>query len=153
MGACTIMAHIVFLLRFWLLLSSSSAEDVVTIDVNEARSLLSSNGGVDNNYLCLDVRTEEEFGKGHLEKAVNIPVMFDSPRGMVKNPNFIDQVRSRYGKEDRLIVSCRSGVRSLPAATDLVNAGFKHVCNMRGGYLAWTQNGFPVVNSHNEELK
>ncbi|GKC67992.1 thiosulfate sulfurtransferase 18-like protein, partial [Tanacetum coccineum] len=40
---------------------------------------------------------------------------------------------------------CQSGVRSVYATTDLLDAGFKHVYNMGGGYLAWVQNGLPVA--------
>ncbi|GKB05856.1 thiosulfate sulfurtransferase 18-like protein [Tanacetum coccineum] len=40
---------------------------------------------------------------------------------------------------------CQSGVRSVYATTDLLDAGLKHVYNMGGGYLAWVQNGLPVT--------
>ncbi|KAI3462352.1 hypothetical protein Pfo_019015 [Paulownia fortunei] len=120
--------------------------EVVTIDVQAARNLLNQ------GHLYLDVRTEEEFKNGHLENALNIPYMFNTPKGMVKNPKFMDQVRSLCGEEDHLVVGCKSGVRSVYATTDLLNAEFKHVYNMGGGYTAWIENGFAVKKPHTEEL-
>uniref|UniRef100_M0ZVR9 Senescence-associated protein n=1 Tax=Solanum tuberosum TaxID=4113 RepID=M0ZVR9_SOLTU len=50
-----------------------------------------------------------------------------------------------------VVKGCQSGVRSLYATTDLLNADFKHVSNMGGGYLAWVENGF-AVNKPQDEL-
>ncbi|KAL3525255.1 hypothetical protein ACH5RR_013627 [Cinchona calisaya] len=116
----------------------SSAAEVVTVDVEAAKALLH------DGHRYLDVRTEEEFKKGHVENALNIPYMFNTPEGRVKNPKFMEQVLSACKKEDRLLVGCQSGVRSVYATTDLLNAEFKNVCNMGGGYLDWVKNGFAV---------
>ncbi|KAL9148525.1 hypothetical protein ABFS82_12G046900 [Erythranthe guttata] len=133
-----------FLLNFVIICSLGA--EVVTIDVHAVKKLLSQ------GHLYIDVRTEEEFKNGHLENAFNIPYMFNTPQGMVKNPNFIDQVVSRCDKEDHLIVGCKSGVRSVYATTDILNAGFKHVLNMGGGYTAWIENGFSFKKPHTNEL-
>ncbi|KAL4577714.1 hypothetical protein LXL04_013825 [Taraxacum kok-saghyz] len=125
-----------------LLIQSCNAEsEIITIDVHKAKYLL-SNG----NYRYLDVRTSEEFMKGHIEfnDALNIPYMFTTPQGRVKNVNFMKQVLSLYNMDDRLIVGCQSGVRSVYATTVLLDEGFKHVYNMGGGYLAWIENALPV---------
>uniref|UniRef100_A0A7N1A174 Rhodanese domain-containing protein n=1 Tax=Kalanchoe fedtschenkoi TaxID=63787 RepID=A0A7N1A174_KALFE len=117
---------------------NSSETEVSTVDVLAAKDLVV---GLGSHYL--DVRTTEEFEKGHadVEKAANIPYMFATPEGRVKNPKFLEQVSSLYRKEDHIVVGCQSGVRSLHAATDLLGAGFKDVKNMGGGYLAWVENG------------
>ncbi|CAA0822223.1 Rhodanese-like domain-containing protein 19-mitochondrial [Striga hermonthica] len=128
-----------------LVLCSSDAE-VTTVNILTAKKLLKQ------GHLYLDVRTEEEFKNGHVEKALNIPYMINTPKGMVKNPKFVDQVLSLCGKEDHLVLGCKSGVRSVHAATQLVNAEFKHVYNMGGGINAWIDNGFEVVKPHTEEL-
>ncbi|KAH6797066.1 sulfurtransferase 18 [Perilla frutescens var. hirtella] len=129
-----------------LFILSVCGAKVVTVDVHAARDLLTQ------AHLYLDVRTEEEFKNGHLENALNIPYLINTPQGMVKNPKFMDQVRSHCDKEDRLVVGCKSGVRSVYATTDLLNAGFKHVYNMGGGYLAWLQNGYAVKKPRSAEL-
>ncbi|XP_057809439.1 rhodanese-like domain-containing protein 17 [Salvia miltiorrhiza] len=129
-----------------LVICSDGGANVVTVDVHAATHLLAQ------AYIYLDVRTEEEFKNGHLKNALNIPYWLYTPEGMVKNPKFVDQVLSHCDKEDRLVVGCKSGVRSVYATTDLLNAEFKHVYNMGGGYLAWVESGYAVENLHSSEL-
>ncbi|KAJ9703739.1 hypothetical protein PVL29_005148 [Vitis rotundifolia] len=126
--------------------SQSSATEVVTIDVHAAKDLINS------GYRYLDVRTVEEFKKGHpdVENILNIPYLFITPEGRVKNPEFLEQVQSACSKEDHLIVGCQSGVRSLAATSVLVSAGFKDVKDIGGGYLAWVQNGLAATKPKEE---
>ncbi|XP_047312364.1 thiosulfate sulfurtransferase 18 [Impatiens glandulifera] len=119
---------------------SNSGVEIVTVDVHEAKAL------VDSGYRYLDVRTEEEFmiGRVDLEDSLNIPYMFVTPEGRVKNPNFLEQVLAAYSKDDRIVVGCQSGVRSAYATSDLVKAGLKEVYNMGGGYASWVNKGLAV---------
>ncbi|XP_026396044.1 protein HIGH ARSENIC CONTENT 1, mitochondrial-like isoform X2 [Papaver somniferum] len=106
-----------------LLFRSSTTDTVVTIDVHKTKELVAHSG-----HRYLDVRTTEEFSKGHIdvENPLNIPYMFNTPQGRVKNPEFLEQVASACNKDDHLIVE------------------FKHVNNMGGGYAAWMQDGLAV---------
>ncbi|XP_022741714.1 rhodanese-like domain-containing protein 15, chloroplastic [Durio zibethinus] len=92
----------------------------------------------------LDVRTPEEFNAGHAPGAINIPYMYKVGSGMIKNPNFLTEVSSHFGKYDEIIVGCQLGKRSLMAASDLLADGFTAVTDIAGGYAAWTQNGLPT---------
>ncbi|CAF2164002.1 thiosulfate sulfurtransferase 18 [Brassica rapa] len=118
----------------------SKPEEVVTVDVSQAKTLLQS----DHQYL--DVRTEEEFRRGHCvaPKILNVPYMLSTPQGRVKNPNFLDQVSSLLSPTDDILVGCQSGARSLNATSELVAAGYKKVRNIGGGYLAWVDQSFPI---------
>ncbi|XP_058090896.1 protein HIGH ARSENIC CONTENT 1, mitochondrial isoform X2 [Magnolia sinica] len=118
--------------------AQKTSEEVVTVDVHTAKDLIRS------GHRYLDVRTVEEYKKGHLENALNVPYMFITSQGRVKNAQFLEQVSLICNKEDHLVVGCQSGVRSLHASADLLNAEFKHVKNMGGGYAAWVENGFDV---------
>lgn len=68
----------------------------------------------------IDVRTPQEFAAGHVEGAINIPV---------------DQVGARLteiknlaaGKDQTLVIYCRSGNRSAHAARALRAAGYEVV--------------------------
>lgn len=118
----------------------SSELEIVNVDVYAVKDLVRS------GHRYIDVRTEEEFKNGHadVENLINIPYMFFTPEGRVKNPKFVEQVMSAFNKDEHLVMGCKSGVRSTYAATDLLNADFRHVSNMAGGYDAWVEKGLSV---------
>ncbi|TKY70331.1 Rhodanese domain-containing protein 17 [Spatholobus suberectus] len=135
-------------LLFLFVLCSSGAK-VVTIDVRAAKGLIQTGS------IYLDVRTVEEFVIGHVDAVniVNVPYMLNTPKGKVKNPDFLKEVSSACNKEDHLIVGCQGGVRSLYATADLLSDGFKNVKDMGGGYVDWVKNKFPVnIPGAKEEL-
>jgi rhodanese-related sulfurtransferase len=84
----------------------------------------------------IDIRTPEEFAKGHVAQAKNIP---------------LDQLGSRTGdagsKDKPVIVMCANGQRSAKAAATLRTAGFTNVVNLVGGLGAWQTAGLPTVKS------
>ncbi|KAH8489194.1 hypothetical protein H0E87_024732 [Populus deltoides] len=121
-------------------------QDVITVDVHAAKGLIAS------GHRYLDVRTAEEFNKSHVDNALNVPFMFKTDEGRVKNPEFLSKVASICNKDDYLVVGCNSGGRSLRACIDLLGAGFEHVTNMEGGYSAWVDSGF-AGDKPAEELK
>jgi hydroxyacylglutathione hydrolase len=72
----------------------------------------------------VDVRTEEEFGNGHLSLAQNIP---------------LDDLSNRMNslsKKEPLYIHCAGGYRSMIAASILKARGFDQVINIDGGYQA-----------------
>jgi len=50
------------------------------------------------------------------------------------NPNFVGALESQFGKEERLLFLCRSGVRSDAAAKAAVQAGYTHAYNILEGF-------------------
>ena len=119
------------------------AVGVTTVDVQTAaRELQEQQDGM----MYLDVRTEEEMGKGHIRGSLNVPYFFVTPQGTrEKNPRFVEQVASLYTTEQHILVGCQSGKRSELACVDLLAAGFMNVKNVGGGYAAWLHNGLPVT--------
>ena len=129
--------------------------NVNRIDPEEARGLLESEQG----YICLDVRTEDEFAAGHVPAAVNIPVVEKNPMGpgLVPNPDFSSQVEQQFDRDRKIITLCLRGVRSMHAATMMMALGYTEVVDMRGGYDAemdvggnvvvegWTRRNFPTT--------
>ncbi|CAK7348288.1 unnamed protein product [Dovyalis caffra] len=51
-------------------------QDVITVDVRTARGLITS------GHRYLDVRTNEEFNKSHVDNALNVPFMFKTDEGL-----------------------------------------------------------------------
>lgn len=74
-----------------------------------------------DDYILLDVRTEEEFIRGHVNGAVNIP---------------LDSLRERISELDKtkiIIAYCKVGIRGYIAERILEQKGFT-VLNVTGGY-------------------
>lgn len=85
-------------------------------------------------YTYLDVRTEAEFEEGHPEGAYNVPVQHAEGSGMIENPDFLRVMRATFANDAKLVVGCKSGVRSQRAAKALVEAGFTNVVEQRAGW-------------------
>lgn len=81
----------------------------------------------------LDVRTPEEFAKGHLANARNINW---------KDTNFTNKIE-QIDKSKPVFVYCLSGGRSAAAATKMREMGFKEVYELDGGMMKWRASNLP----------
>jgi len=80
-------------------------------DINEAKDLL------EKGATLIDVRGPDEYAKGHLESAVNIPLQdIESQSEMLKDRN--------------LLLYCASGARSQIARQKLLDQGLVNVFNL-----------------------
>ena len=79
------------------------------------------------NATLIDVRTQEEFYEGHIHGALNIDVF---------SPHFQAEV-AKLDKNREYYVVCRSGGRSMSAASAMESMGFAKVSNMAGGMMSW----------------
>jgi rhodanese-related sulfurtransferase len=75
--------------------------------------------------VLLDVRTDEEYKKGHIPGAVHVPLA-----------DVGDKVK-KLKKDKDLVVYCQSGNRSIWAIKRLMGMGYKNLFNLKGGYSAW----------------
>jgi adenylyltransferase/sulfurtransferase len=73
----------------------------------------------------IDVRDPEEFARGHLPRAINIPLARIEQQGLSLPP------------QAPTVFICRSGVRSLKAGALARRAGMSAVLQLEGGLLAW----------------
>ena len=83
----------------------------------------------------VDVRTAEEFAKGHLRDAKNIPLADLSSR--------IGELEK--SKSRSVVVVCQTGARADKAARQLAAAGFADVVSLDGGVAAWQAAGLPIA--------
>jgi len=88
----------------------------------------------------LDVRTPGEFAGGHAVGAQLVPWVYGGGR---LNPDFVAQVEKITPPDKPVVVICRSGSRSVPAAARLRGAGYKEVYNVLGGSIAWRAAHLP----------
>lgn len=87
------------------------------------------------NHTLLDVRTQEEYAKGHLAEATLID-FYDN--------DFKKQL-AKLDKAKPVFVYCAVGGRSGAAANTLVQLGFKQVYDLKGGIQSWVQAQKKVV--------
>ena len=87
----------------------------------------------------IDVRTMEEYLRGHLKKATNLNFNDD---------NFEDLIKAKLDKTRPVFVYCFSGRRSADAATFLRDLGYKEVYDMAGGFAKWTSSSKPYASDN-----
>ncbi|MEA2108857.1 MAG: rhodanese-like domain-containing protein [Pseudomonadota bacterium] len=133
-------------------LSLAAKDSCLAEDINSLQAYDMVTNAKEGTTFLLDVRTPEEYQLiGHAPMAYNIPVMFLSDEFVAKggqfrgkkvtktryqyylNPDFVAEVAKKFKKTDTLLVTCRSGNRSVPAVNLLVKNGFTNVYNIRDG--------------------
>jgi rhodanese-related sulfurtransferase len=88
----------------------------------------------DKKNVVLDVRTPEEFAKGHIPGAINVD--FNAP-------DFQKKV-AELDKSKTYLVHCAGGVRSAKACTVMDKITFPNIVNLEPGFRAWEKAGKPV---------
>lgn len=83
----------------------------------------------------IDVRTREEFMRGHIQGAQNRDI---------SSPSFADDIRG-LDRSKKYAVYCASGNRSAAALSYMKREGFPNVCHLEGGIAAWVAEGFPTA--------
>ncbi|MCZ7355541.1 MAG: rhodanese-like domain-containing protein [Candidatus Methanoperedens sp.] len=104
------------------------------ISVQQAKAMIDG-GGV----FILDVRTQEEYDAGHINGSVRIPVQD------IKVKEELDKELTKIPRDRKILVYCRTGIRSAQASEVLVNNGFTEVYSMKGGITDWTGAGYEVI--------
>ncbi|MDQ1814764.1 rhodanese-like domain-containing protein [Massilia scottii] len=85
--------------------------------------------------VLVDIRSADEFAKGHLRDAKNIPLADLSSRIAE-----LDKAKNKT-----IVVVCQTGARADKAAKILEAAGFTDVVGLDGGLTAWQAAGLPTA--------
>ncbi len=80
--------------------------------------------------LLVDVRTPEEYERGAIPTAINIPHEVIDDRMLVEAPD----------KDTPMILYCKTGRRTQIAFDTLIQQGYTHVQQYKGGYKEWSQH-------------
>jgi len=86
-----------------------------------------------SNAPIIDVRTPDEFSKGHLPNAKNIDW----------NDDEFDEQMELIDKSTPIFVYCLSGGRSASATKKLIKSGFKTIYELDGGIMKWRAANLP----------
>jgi len=85
-----------------------------------------------DSILLVDVREAHEFEAGHIPNSVLVPL----------STFHVADIPDPSGR--RVVLSCRSGRRSLTAAEMAFEQGLAIDAHYAGGFLDWVQHGEPV---------
>ena len=87
-------------------------------------------------YKLIDLRTPEEYAKGHPSGALNVPHQFFGAGGSFKpNADFMTVMQAVFAKDTKLLLIDKTGKRSPAAVDELKAAGYTTVCDVRPGYM------------------
>ena len=89
---------------------------------------------VKEGALLVDVREKDEVA----ELAYDVPNIINIP---------LSEFEERFNevpKDQKVVMVCKGGGRSLRAAGFLVNHGYENVVNMQHGIMRWAEKGFPT---------
>lgn len=81
----------------------------------------------------IDVREMQEYTAGTVPGAEPMPLATLPLRA------------GELGRDEKLVIICRSGARSAQACMFLQQQGYSNVFNLRGGMIGWAGKQFPVT--------
>jgi adenylyltransferase/sulfurtransferase len=110
-------------------LCAVSDERVASIAPHELAQILEKGEPVD----LVDVREEYEWNIARIPGARLVPL-----------GRLADEVSS-FDSERKTIFYCKTGMRSMRAAEQLVTAGFENVGNLTGGIVRWREEIDPSI--------
>jgi rhodanese-related sulfurtransferase len=97
------------------------------IDVAGLKSMLAQ-----GSMLLVDVRTDAEIARGHIEGALKLPL------------HLLPVKLHELDATTAIVFYCQMGGRSAQAAAFAAAQGFPEVYNLQGGISAWVQSGAPL---------
>ena len=98
---------------------------------------------IKRNYLIIDVREENEFNQ----------FSFDVPRILNIPMSQLTERMNEIPKDEKVIIACLSGERSLRVVHFLNEYGFTNLLNMKKGLSKWVQKGYPIKGETTIEEK
>ncbi len=98
------------------------------VDVNTLQSYFDEG----RKIRLLDVRAIAEMAQGMIPGAEKLPL------------HTLPARLNEIGADEVTVLYCRSGARSAQGVGYMAQQGFENVFNLRGGIIAWAQNGMPL---------
>ncbi len=110
-------------------LNSSNASVVEIITAEEMKQITQL-----ENVQVVDVRTNNEYKNGYIQKAQNIDYL---------SPTFDLEIQ-QLDKSKPVVVYCEKGGRSSSCVDKMKKAGFVKIYELEGGIAKWKFKGFPL---------
>lgn len=107
-----------------------SVPPVPEVNVREAWKRVSESGATPS--ALIDVREAWEYGGGHAQGAINIPL------------SQLQQRQAEVPRDREVLFICQVGARSMAAARYMRQQGAERVVNVDGGTDDWLREGLPT---------
>jgi phage shock protein E len=130
MNRCTFLTAIFSLVLIVFGIAGDKAPVVKNLNAEEAAKLLQEN----KKIVVLDVRTADEYAKGHISGAKNLDFFAD---------DFSSKLEA-LDKSQPYLVHCAAGGRSAQARDLMQKLHFEKIYHLEGGLNAWEKAGKPV---------
>ena len=100
--------------------------------------------------LLLDIREPAEYSAMHIQNSINIP------RGILESACDYDYSETEpklvNNREQEIIVICRSGNRSIMAASTMQEMGYGNTTSLKTGLKGWNDFDQPLVDNNGNEV-
>jgi rhodanese-related sulfurtransferase len=111
---------------------------ITTIDMTRFKTIVDNK---DYDWI-VDVREPNEYNKGHIPQAVNIP------RGVIEIQIWaLTGYPEKMDTGIKLYLYCGSGIRCMLATKSLQDLGFTHVTAVNMKLADWIAAGYPVTEA------
>ena len=111
---------------------AAESQAVDEISVHALKDLLDQK----ETLTLLDVREPNEHEICNIEDATLLPL------------SQVETSLDQFSKDQRIVIHCKSGVRSANAVRKFNDAGFKNVQNVSGGIIAWAKEIDPKMQQY-----
>jgi phage shock protein E len=108
-------------------------KNVPEIDAAEVKKAIDEK----KNFILLDVRTQLEYEKNHIQNSINLSV--ENFQNKSKVAELVPD------KDATVYIYCLSGNRSATAAQAMIANGYTNVFSMKSGILAWRARSYQLV--------
>lgn len=85
------------------------------------------------NFRLIDVRNIAEIQRGCIDGCEPVPL------------NILQAKLPELSNDETYILYCHSGARSAQATSYMISQGYGETYNLKGGILAWAQQGFDIA--------
>ena len=124
---------------FAFALSACAEPPYTSIDNSQLKTLLAQGTPL------YDVRRAEEWSQTGVVEGSRKLTYVDAGGRM--NPELLPRLAAEAGKNDPLILICRTGNRTDALARELAGMGYTQIYNVRDGITRWISEGNPVVRN------
>lgn len=122
----------ILILSFFYIIRQENKNALIIISAINAKKLIESNSK--DELIILDVRTFDEYCKGHIAGAANTPV-----ETLENSPIF-----RTIDKDHMILIYSQNGQRGSRAGQFFINNGFIKVYNLDGGIVSWLNENFSI---------